>query len=121
MDGLKSQAAHGRNDRDQASPDQRVREERASEQPADLGGRIGLEDQARPEASNRDGGGGRLESVEDALDRDLMAGGEGRRGPLRGGGLAHPAIPWGGGGGAHGGGGDRPRDGRGGPPPPNAP
>src|SRR3954463_6836763 len=100
MDGLKSQAAHGRNDRDQASPDQRVREARASEQPADLGARIGLEDQARPEASNRDGGGGHLESVQDALDRDLMAGGEGRRGPPPGGGLLTPGLPWGRGGGA---------------------
>src|SRR4051794_41958674 len=98
MDGLKSQAAHGRNDRDQASPDQRVREERAGEQPADLGGRIGLEDQARPEASNRDGGGGHLESVQDALDRDLMAGGGRRGGAVPGGGVAHPGKPWGGGG-----------------------
>src|SRR3954470_3297077 len=100
MDGLKSQAAHGRNDRDQAPPDQRVREERASEQPADLGGRIGLEDQARPEASNRDGGGGRLESVQDALDRDLMAGVEGRPDPVPGGGLAKLGILWAGGVGA---------------------
>ena len=72
MDGLEAEARSVGHERDQPGSQQGPGQKWAGEQPADLGGRLSLEDQPGPHPDNAQLGVLALEAVELALDRDLV-------------------------------------------------
>ena len=72
MHSLEAETRGVGHERDQPGSQQRPRQEWTGEQPADLGGRLSLEDQPRSHPDNAQLGVLALEAVEVTLDRDLV-------------------------------------------------